>query len=247
MTGLLGALGLGRGDVVSLAGAGGKTTLLYRLAAEARSAGLRVLATTTTHMGTLPEETTGPVFVEADGDVLPALEDALRAHGCATLLGRRIRDDKLEGVTPERVDALASCADLLLVEADGARRRSLKVPASHEPVVPLSTTLLLVLAALDVLGEPLTGERIHRLELVAAATGKHPGETVEEDAVAAALLHGPGYLSRVPTGARVAAFLNKVEAEGAWAAAERIARRLLPAYALVVAGSARTGTVRAWR
>src|SRR6185295_6956166 len=65
VSGLLGLLRIGRGDVVAVAGAGGKTTLVYRLAAEARTLGLRVVVTTTTHMGTLPEATTGPVFVEA--------------------------------------------------------------------------------------------------------------------------------------------------------------------------------------
>jgi probable selenium-dependent hydroxylase accessory protein YqeC len=33
-------------------GAGGKTTLVYRMATEARARGLSVLVTTTTHMGT---------------------------------------------------------------------------------------------------------------------------------------------------------------------------------------------------
>ncbi|HEY3122279.1 MAG TPA: putative selenium-dependent hydroxylase accessory protein YqeC, partial [Vicinamibacteria bacterium] len=48
------ALGIEARDVVAVAGAGGKTTLVYRLAEEARRCGLRVLVTTTTHMGTLP-------------------------------------------------------------------------------------------------------------------------------------------------------------------------------------------------
>jgi len=59
---------------VAVAGAGGKTTLIYRVAAEARAAGLRVLVTTTTHMATLPEATTGPVVFEAGGDAGPAIE-----------------------------------------------------------------------------------------------------------------------------------------------------------------------------
>ena len=63
---LLGPLGLRSPEVVAVVGAGGKTTLVYRLAAEARALGRRVLVTTTTHMGTLPEATTGPVFVVAD-------------------------------------------------------------------------------------------------------------------------------------------------------------------------------------
>jgi probable selenium-dependent hydroxylase accessory protein YqeC len=247
VTGLLDFLGISRGDVVVVAGAGGKTTLVYRLAAEARAAGLRALVTTTTHMGTLPEATTGPVLVEAEGVPELALDRALADHGLATLLGRRIRDDKLEGILPERVDQLAGRADLVLVEADGARRRSLKTPAAHEPVVPARTTLLLVLAALDVLGQPLDDDHVHRVDLVAAAAGRAVGTTVDEDVVVAALAHASGYPSRVPPGARSGVFLNKAEGAATLAAAERIAPRLLPPYGFVAAGSARGGAARIWR
>ena len=243
---LLGCLGIARRDVVSVAGAGGKTTLVYRLADEARQAGWRVLVTTTTHMGWLPETVTGPVFVEAEGDPGEGLAAALRDEGRATLLGRRVREDKLEGVRPERVDALASCADLLLVEADGARGRSLKVPAPHEPVVPRSTTLMIVVVALDVLGEALSEERIHRLELAAAVSGTALGEAVDEDTVVTCLRHTSGYPSRLPHGARSAVFLNKVEDQDGRAAAARIARRLVPPYTLVAGGSARGPARRLW-
>lgn len=246
MTGLLGPLRIGRGDVVAVAGAGGKTTLVYALAAGGRAAGLRVLVTTTTHMGTLPEATTGPVFVEAEGDTRSGLEQALDGGGLATLLGRRVRSDKLEGVAPERVDELARRADLVLVEADGARGRSLKTPAEHEPVVPRSTTLLLVLAALDVLGRPLAEADVHRVERVAAAAGRAPGSLVDEDVVVAALGQPSGYPSRVPPGARSAVFLNKAEQPAALEAAARIARRLVPPYQLVAAGSARAGSAQAF-
>ncbi|HVR72596.1 MAG TPA: selenium cofactor biosynthesis protein YqeC [Vicinamibacteria bacterium] len=239
-------LGIRRGDVVSVVGAGGKTTLVYRLAAEARAAGMRVLVTTTTHMGTLPEATTGPVLVEEEGGRTAEVASALAAAGRATLLGRRIRADKLEGVAPERVDELCSAADLVLVEADGARGRSLKVPAAHEPVLPRSTSLVVVVAALDVLGEPLTDDRIHRLELVSAATGTTVGEAVDEDTVVSCLRHARGYVSRLPSGARAAVFLNKVEDPGRRAAALRIARRLVPPYGLVAAGSATGAAARIW-
>jgi probable selenium-dependent hydroxylase accessory protein YqeC len=244
---LLQALGFGRGDVVAVAGAGGKTTLVYRLAGEARDAGLGVLVTTTTHMGTLPEATTGPVIMEDEADPDARLERVLRQTGYATVLGRRVRPDKLEGIRAERVDALASRADLVLVEADGARGRSLKVPAAHEPVVPLSTSFLLVVAALDVLGQPLDDARVHRVDLVAAATGRQPGQMVDEDAVTAALIHAEGYPARAARGVGTGVFLNKAEDPAAWAAAARIAPRLIGPYAVVAAGSARGGEVRVWR
>jgi probable selenium-dependent hydroxylase accessory protein YqeC len=239
-------LGIRRGEVVAVAGAGGKTTLVYRLAGEARAAGLRVLVTTTTHMGTLPEAVTGPVLVEEDNGGTAAVREALAAEGRATLLGRRLRPDKLEGVRPERVDELRADADLVLVEADGARGRSLKVPAAHEPVLPRLTSLVVVVAALDVLGEPLTEDRVHRLELVSAASGTAIGEAVDEDTIVACLRHSGGYPSRLPHGARAAVFLNKVEDPERQAMARRIARRVVPPYGLVVAGSAAGAAARVW-
>ena len=230
---------------MSVAGAGGKTTLVYRLAREAQAIGLRVIVTTTTHMG-LPDEAAGPVLIDAEGDLLPSLAEALQTHGRATVLGRRVRDDKLEGLPPERVDALRGSADLVIVEADGARGRSLKVPAAHEPVVPESTTLLVVLAALDVLGAPLGEERVHRVDAVSEATGLAQGAPVDEEAMIAALLSPSGYLRHFAPDRRTAVFLNKAESLPAWSAAARISRRLVPPYDVVAAGSAREGTVELW-
>ena len=243
---ILRALGIARGDVVAVAGAGGKTTLVYRMASEARACGLRVLVTTTTHMGTMDEESVGPVLVEEGGDLAVAVGEALEREGRVTLLGRRVRPDKLEGVAPARVDTLAVLADLVLVEADGARGRSLKVPAPYEPVIPRSTTIVVVVCALDVLGQPLDEEHVHRLDLVRAATGVEAGEAVDEDCVAAALRHTDGYPSRIPSRARAGVFLNKAESHEALAAGARLAARLIPPYHWVAAGSARSGEVRTW-
>jgi len=244
---MLRAFGILRGDVVAVVGAGGKTTLVYRLASEARAAGLTVLVTTTTHMGALDEEATGPVLVDGESaDTLVALGGALAGEGRATLLGRRLRPDKLEGIAPARVDVLAPLADLVLVEADGARGRSLKVPAPHEPVIPASTTLVVVVCALDALGQPLDGDRVHRTSLVRAATGVEAGEAVDEDCVATALRHQDGYPSRVPARARAGVFLNKAEDDASLAAGARLAARLIPPYHWVAAGSARSGAVRTW-
>jgi probable selenium-dependent hydroxylase accessory protein YqeC len=236
--GLLESLRLRRGDVVAVAGAGGKTTLLYGLAAEAAAAGWRALVTTTTHMGA-PPTGAGPVLVEAESGPAPDLDAALRENRVVTLLGRRLRDDKIRGLPPARVDQLAGRADLLLVEADGARGRSLKLPEPHEPVIPDAATLVVVVAGLDALGRPLAEESVHRLELVRAATGLALGAPLDEDAFAAALLSPQGYLSRLPRQARGALLLNKAEDDQTLAAARRLAPRLAPPWGSVLAGSAR--------
>ena len=166
---------------------------------------------------------------------------ALCEHGRATLYGRRVRADKLEGVAPERVDALRGVADLLLVEADGARQRSLKAPAGHEPVLPRSRSLVVVLAGLDVLGTPVDGPLVHRPEVVARLTR---ASSVTEGALVACLCHPRSYPRERAAGRRLAVFLNKAEDEAAGEAARRIASRLCPPYDLVVAGSARGASAR---
>jgi probable selenium-dependent hydroxylase accessory protein YqeC len=241
--GLLAAFDIDRG-LVALAGAGGKTTLLYGLAAEAYAAGRTVVVTTTTHMGRPRETEVGPVIFD-DGHAAPIV-DALAAHGRVVLLGVPDRDDKVGGVTPERADALTALADLVLVEADGARRRSFKVPASHEPVVPRTARLVIVVAGLDALGRPLDDEHVHRRDLVSAAAAQPTGTPISEETLVRALTWPEGYSGRIPATARAAVFLNKAEDEGTLAAAERMAVRLLPAYERVVAGSARTGVTRTW-
>ena len=243
--GLLAQFRIGAGDVVSLVGAGGKTTLLGRLAAEARQGGLRVIVTSTTHMGAgrPPGE---PILLDTDPKPLARLDNALRTQGHAIVLGRRIRPDKIRGLPPGQVDGLRGMADLILVEADGARGRSLKVPAAYEPVLPPSSTAVIVVAGIDVLGSSLDEERVHRVELLSSATATARGALVDEQVLVSALRFPAGYLARVPPHARCGVFLNKVEGPDRRAVATRIARALAPPYAFVAAGSARGGPVELW-
>jgi molybdenum cofactor cytidylyltransferase len=233
-----------RRDLVSVVGAGGKTSLLYALAGQARERGWTVLVTTTTHMGAMPGAPTGPLLVESEGAGEGDLERALAEHGLVTLLGRRIRPDKLQGLAPERVDVLAGRADLVLVEADGARGRSLKLPAHHEPVLPPATSLLVVLAGLDVVGAPLDAGRVHRLEQVLEVCGREPGSAVDAELVRAVLAAPGGYLAHRTPRSRGVVLLNKEETPAASAAAEAVGPRLVPAWDRVVAGSAARGSGR---
>jgi probable selenium-dependent hydroxylase accessory protein YqeC len=228
-------------DLVSVVGAGGKTSLIHAVAAQARARGWTVIVTTTTHMGALPGTPSVSVLAESEGAGDAELEGSLAAQGQVTLLGRRIRADKLQGLPPERVDALAGRADLILVEADGARGRSLKLPASHEPVLPSATTLLVVLAGLDVLGRPLDAERVHRLEQVIEVCRRPAGTAIDSELLQAALAAPGGYLAHRSSSRRTAVLLNKAETESARAAARALGPRLVPPWDRVVAGSARDG------
>lgn len=242
MSGLREALGCGRGDVVAIVGAGGKTTLAYALCAEAGAAGLRAIVTATTHMGE-PPPGAGPLVRWDGGGGRPALAEALAAHGCASVSGPPASGRRLAGLQPASIPGLLELADLVVVQADGARGRPFKLPAAHEPALPDGATLAVVCVGLDALGAPLDEDHVHRLPEVLAACGLQRGERLDETALAAALAHPAGYLGRFAPDVRTALVLNRAEGE-ALAAAERLALVLSGAFGRVLAGSARLGQVR---
>jgi molybdenum cofactor cytidylyltransferase len=224
------ALGLGAREVVALVGAGGKTGSLFRLAQELRSAERTVIATTTTHMFPPPDEAGWPVLVDSDASArTAAAAQAVAAQGRAFVATELRPDGRLQGIAPQEVDALAALADVVLVEADGARGLWLKAPAAHEPVIPPAATLIVPIAGLQALGRPLDEEVVHRPERVAALLDLDPGATIDEEMLAALFLHSDGALRGAPASARVVAFCNQADDQGARAAGQRIAARTLRA------------------
>lgn len=124
-------LDMARHRMVALVGAGGKTSTLYALARQAADSGRTVVVTTTTHILRHPGL---PLVEEPTPERLRA---ALEEHGVVTV-GTVFRGDKLSGAgTPEE---LRRAADVVLVEADGAKRLPLKAPAEYEPVIPPAPT-----------------------------------------------------------------------------------------------------------
>jgi len=247
MTQLREALGVGRGDVVSFVGAGGKTTTAMRLMVELAEARQSVVFTTTTKI--LEPVLAGDerlVLSEQSETILKIVPELLAQRLKVFLAVRRleetdpalhedpdypfpVRANKLQGVAPEMVDRLAAALPELVIlnEADGAKHRCLKAPASHEPVVPASTTLLVPMASLRVLGKPLSDEHVFRPEMVAALSGTTFGEPVTVETVATVLTHPQGGLKGLPPQARVVPLLNQWEGETASEEAREVAELVL--------------------
>jgi molybdenum cofactor cytidylyltransferase len=116
----------------------------------------------------------------------------------------------------------------LLVEADGARQRSLKAPADHEPALPDQFEPLTVVpvAALDVLGQRIDSPLVHRPERVAALLGVDQSPVLGPAEIAAVLGSEDGGLKGVPIGAELRVLLTKVTPER-MAAAREIADLLM--------------------
>jgi probable selenium-dependent hydroxylase accessory protein YqeC len=224
------ALGLKGGGVISLVGAGGKTSLMYRLAAELAAAGDAVLSTTTTRIHP-PTPAQSPHLLLA----VTAAEIEDRAPGLlaetphlTAAAGRSAADGKLIGFPPAVIDTLArgGLFRWIIVEADGAAGRPLKAPADHEPVVPAASGWVIGLAGLSALGRPLTSECVHRPQLFSALGGIPLGGEITAAAVAHLLGAQRGTFKGVPAASRRMIFLNQADGSAARKAAEEITRAL---------------------
>lgn len=211
-------------ELVALVGAGGKTSLLYRLARELAAAGVRTAAATTTKI--LPP---GP----EDGAELALAEtweDLAMPASAVPVFGRRLLPNgKVEGIPPAWCDRLVAegLVDALVVEADGARRLPLKAPSEDEPVVPGGATLFVAVVGLSCLGRPLGGEVAFRPERVAAAAGVALGARITPALLTGLLATPGGLLQGRPPAARAAVFLNQADGPAEVAAGREVASALL--------------------
>jgi probable selenium-dependent hydroxylase accessory protein YqeC len=240
------ALNVKPNDIISFVGAGGKTTAALRLMDELAGIQRRVVFTTTTKiLEPIPRGNEYLLLAEEE-EALTQVPELLTRHFKVFLAKRRLeevdptalgesdrdypmRPNKLAGVSPALIDHLARWLSevVILVEADGARHRALKAPAAYEPVVPASTTILVPMADLTVLGKPLAEEYVHRPELVAELTGAVVGEPVTVEIVATVLSHPRGGLKSLPERARVIPILNQMAEDHPLDEARQIAHLIL--------------------
>ena len=205
-------------STIAVVGGGGKTSLIFRLMESFTSIGKKVIVTTTTHMAYEPERP----FVE-DGDIDKVRKNLQRYH--YTVAASLDRETGKIACLPEmKLEELRGVADVLLIEADGAKRLPLKVPGEMEPVIPEFVELVIGVVGIDALGESIQ-KTCHRPEKVAAFLGKGMEEAVTEDDIVKIAVSGDALRKCVDERAyRV--LLNKADIPGKAEAAEKIAENL---------------------
>jgi probable selenium-dependent hydroxylase accessory protein YqeC len=230
MNSLAQALGVKAREVISLVGAGGKTTLMFRLAKELSLLGKRVVTTTTTKILEPTSEETRSLFVDSDEErVKDFVTGHLDQYVHITIARERLESGKLKGVSPNLVDGLwnSQGIDTIIIEADGAAGRPVKAPRENEPVIPTSTTSVVAILGVDGLEMKLNEENVFQPERVSKMTGIPVGERLTDEAMAILVTHPEGIFKGTPPSSRVVAFLNKVDIPNGVAKAKGIAQKIL--------------------
>ena len=171
--------------VISVVGAGGKTSRIFSWARELAASGKSVVITTTTHMYRPERMEEGNIRIVVSDDPY--------------------RPDKVTAPPSEVLDSLRDTADVVLIEADGSRRMPLKWPADREPVIPDYTDFTVCVAGLSALGKN-TADVVYRADELPDVLKR---ETVDMNLIHAIISSRDGGQKGVRGDFRV--FMNQVD------------------------------------
>ncbi|SDL10716.1 selenium cofactor biosynthesis protein YqeC [Natronincola ferrireducens] len=203
---------LNKREVISFVGGGGKTTTMFKLAEELREAGKKVLVTTTTAIF-CPHKGIYDYFSLTNNEhPLKVLKKTKDAN--IYILGREItQENKLLGLQPEDVTMLYEEKefDYILVEADGSKRKPIKAPADHEPVIPSNTAKTIGIIGLDALNKPINNDWVHREKLFSELTGKAIGDRIDIKTIVKLIIDSQGLFKNTSPSSEKYLILNKAD------------------------------------
>lgn len=168
----------GKKHTICLVGGGGKTTVMYELAADWAACGRKVLALTSTH-----------ILQPADGSFAAdaaAVHNLWQQRRYAVIGTPELATGKLTLPLQSVYEELKLQADVILCEADGSRHHPCKVPAENEPVLLPDSDIVLAVAGMDALGRPLA-QACQRSQLAAELLGCSAEKIIDAQMLASLL------------------------------------------------------------
>jgi probable selenium-dependent hydroxylase accessory protein YqeC len=160
-----------KGHIISLVGAGGKTTLMFLMAKYCSDNGMKVLVSTTTHI----MKPTDGSFVDNDIDKARILWN----NGKYVTVGLDAPNGKISMLPQTKLDEFIKEADITFLEADGSKHMPIKVPAENEPVIIDKSDIVIAVCGMTCLGKPLK-DVCFRLNQAEVFLGKSPTENIEK-------------------------------------------------------------------
>ena len=206
-------ISLGRSENISIIGAGGKTTTLFKLSNELKKEGKNVLVTTTTAIFYPEKEDYDYLLIDSTSKIIEKLRK-IEKGSSVTIIGREVsKENKLLGIKKEFIEQIynLNIFDYIIVEADGAKRKSIKCPADHEPVIPDNTTKTIGVIGLDALGLRINNTNVHRPELFCNITNSKMEGIIDEYTMFKLISNKNGLFKSVPKKSKKYVLLNKID------------------------------------
>lgn len=194
-----------KGNVVSIVGAGGKTTLMYYLGKELKENG-KVLMSTTTKI--LPPKKDESDFFLIGKEEYTNIKDKQHLGSYVYSYGKN-NEGKLLGIKEEEIALIKEDFNYIILEADGSKCKPLKGWSDTEPVIYKETDITIGVLNIKVLEKKITDDLIHRLEEFKKLTMGIEEDTITNKHLIRIIFNEKG-LFKNSKGKRIL-FINKVE------------------------------------
>lgn len=209
-------LGIKVNSIVSIVGAGGKSTLMYTLAEEFRNE-YKCLVSTTTKIYV-------PNKKKYDFIAVGTEEFNKLKYNCNNgiyVYGSFVNEEnKLIGVNTEELENNISHFQYVLVEADGSKRKQIKGWKETEPVICRATTHTIGVISIESIGKEINEYNVHGINEFLSITNTTENEIISEDNIVSLVFHPKG-LFKNSLGEKIL-FINKIENKQQWSKAEKL-------------------------
>lgn len=217
--------------VISIVGAGGKTTTIRHLAQEYADTGWKAAVTTTTHMQI---EARSCFLLDESMERFQKLMEQERQVWFGVPAPIKKTDDekktdhvkKMQAVSEDFFQQVLELQIPILIEADGSRHLPCKAPGDREPVLRKETTDVLAVYGLDAVGKSIR-ESCFRPEIVAEILQKKQSDILCAEDIAVLATNVRGGRKDVLKSQHYRIILNKADGRERVKIAEQICKKIV--------------------
>lgn len=213
--------------IISLIGAGGKTSSAFWLANLFKQRELKVCITTSTKMF-YPLESEIDKFILLDEKVessskfqeKKSLFNHISNSSITFCFANKLKEKniineptKVSGISLKNIRNLTQCSpfDVILIEADGSKGLPIKSPAQHEPCIAEETDVVIAVTGAEVINRTIDAKQIHRWEHFQHVTHCNSGDMMDHHVLTKLVEHPLGMFKHSPKKAKRIWQINKVD------------------------------------
>jgi molybdenum cofactor cytidylyltransferase len=191
-------------------GAGGKSGFLFQLAKQLPG---KKIISTTTHIS-IAQSHAGDIRLKGDDPCLLEKIISAKENAIIVIIGTKEERDRVNGPEESILASLSENHQLqdvsFLIEADGAKKMSLKAFGENEPVVPHWVDTIVHVIGWNTIGKQVNSNNVFRVDNYSALTSQQIGDTITFSSITDMLLHPQGGKNKYANkNQRIVAFINQ--------------------------------------
>nr|WP_294572857.1 selenium cofactor biosynthesis protein YqeC [uncultured Romboutsia sp.] len=196
-------------DIITIIGAGGKTSLMFSASSLLRN-DYKVLVTTTTHIY-IPDNNLYDKIIMLTHFENENYNNILQnnKNGVYVIGSHIVNNSKIKGLTFDMLDKITPYFDVVIIEGDGSKEKSLKGWNDNEPVIYPKTTKTIGIVDISSIGIDINEENIHRVDKFLEIINDYSNNKVNIEHLEKLILNEKG-LFKFSKGEKIL-FINKIE------------------------------------